>query len=109
MRYNNFMPHLTLAQSFIAQGLIKDPIFVEAAGVQESLIAQTGSYRLLGPILADIQEAHSDRLPLSDLLIKPELLETNNPVVQANLLDLTPLVEQSDLLEQAHKLSATIR
>ena len=43
MRYSNFMPQVTLAQSFIAQGLIKDPLFVEAAGLQKSLMAQTGS------------------------------------------------------------------
>lgn len=111
MKHSNFMPHMTLAQSFIEQGLIKDPVFVEAAGLQESLIAQTGSYRLLGSIIADIQDSHSTKLPLQNLLIKPDVLETNNPVAEANMLDLTPLAEQSDLLdlsdllEQARKLS----
>jgi hypothetical protein len=112
MRYSNFMPQVTLAQSFIAQGLIKDPLFVEAAGLQKILMAQTGSYRLLGSIIADIQENHSDKLSLNDLLVKPETLETNNSVVQANMLDLTPLAQQadlldlSDLLEQPRKLSS---
>ena len=111
MKFSNFMPQVTLAQSFIEQGLIKDPVFVEAAELQESLIAQTGSYRLLGSIIADIQDSHSTKLPLSNLLIKFDALEDNNPVAQANMLDLTSLEEQSDLLdlsdlvEQARKLS----
>lgn len=47
---------LTLAQALIAQGLIKNPLFIQAAAVQAAML-QTGnfSYRLLGSIIHDIE------------------------------------------------------
>lgn len=45
---------LTLAQSFIAQDLIKDPLFIEAAALQAAELAR-GNYKLLGSILFDLE------------------------------------------------------
>ena len=47
---------MTLAQSLIAQGLINNPEFIRAAQVQSQLLT-TGSYRLLGSILNELQQA----------------------------------------------------
>ncbi len=95
-------PRLTLAQSLIAQGLITNPAFVNAARVQALIMLQTGTYRLLGAILEELPEAQphsSSKLPLVDLLLQPEALEPTSLINQANMLDLTALLEQSDLLD----------
>jgi hypothetical protein len=47
---------LTLAQALIAQGLIKDPVFIQAATVQAAMLrTNEPGYRLLGPIIHDIE------------------------------------------------------
>jgi hypothetical protein len=47
---------LTLAQALIAQGLIKNPTFIQAAAVQAAMLQTDDiSYRLLGPIIHDIE------------------------------------------------------
>jgi hypothetical protein len=101
MKYNNFIPRFTLAQSFIEQGLIHNPVFVEAAEVQETLIEETGSYRLLGSILADMEETSSTdtKLSLRDLLVHTGALKNSSPTIRTNLLDLTSLTDQNDLLD----------
>lgn len=47
---------LTLAQALIAQGLIKNQVFIQAAAVQAAILSSSeASYRLLGSIIHDIE------------------------------------------------------
>jgi hypothetical protein len=54
---------LTLAQALIAQGLIKNPVFIQAATVQAAML-NTGdtSYRLLGSIIHDIETENPSKV-----------------------------------------------
>ena len=54
MNNETYLP-MTLAQSLIAEGLIRNPEFIKAAELQAELLKQ-GSFKLLGVILAEMQE-----------------------------------------------------
>lgn len=99
--------YLTLAQSFIEQGLIHNPQFIEAARQQTALL-QNGSYRLLGSILADLPPDKAT-FALENLIESvpegpgPDQLETLNP---ADLLELPEQLDLSELLGLEQRMGA---